>query len=81
MTPGLLSRIERAEEGHAAGLPGPIAAGIGAVLLGIGAANGSGVLCVVGGVVVAVGMIAGTVIHHTQIEYPIYKRLDNLEKK
>jgi len=81
MTAGLLARINRAEEGHAAGLPGPVTAGTGAILLGIGAANGTGALCVIGGVVAAVGMIAASVLQHTQIEYPIYRRLDDLEKK
>lgn len=77
----LFARINRDEEGHAAGLPGPVIAGIGTILLGVGAANGTGALCVIGGVVAALGMIAGTIIHHTQIEYAIYRRLDNLEKK
>lgn len=81
MPAGLLTTINEAEEGHAAGLPGPVIAGIGAILLGIGAANGTGVLCVIGGVVAAVGMVAASILQHTQIEYPIYRRLDNLEKK
>ncbi len=81
MTTRLLARINQAEEGHAAGLPGPVVAGVGAILLGIGAANDSGALAIIGGVVAAVGMVAASVLQHTQIEYPIYRRLDDLEKK
>ena len=81
MTSGLLSIIDRAEEGHVWVYPAPVVAGIGAILLGVGAANEAGPLCVIGGVVMAVGIVAGAVLQHTQIDYPVYRRLDDLDKK
>ncbi len=81
MTTELLAKINRSEEGHSAGLAGPVIAGIGTILLGVGAANDSGAFAIIGGVVAAVGMVTASLLQHTQIEYPIYRRLDNLEKK
>lgn len=77
----LLAKMHGAEEGHAVGLVGPMMAAAGAILLGIGAAQGREKLDVIGGIVIAVGILAGSLIQHTRIEYPIYHRLDDIEKK
>lgn len=69
------------EAGHIAPLPGMLVAAAGAVLLGIGAANDTGWLAVVGGIAAAAGLVASTVMHHVGVEYEFYKRLDELEKK
>ncbi|MFN0094273.1 MAG: hypothetical protein ACKVVT_05780 [Dehalococcoidia bacterium] len=71
----------RHEEGHAAPLPGMLIAGAGMVLLGIGAANDTGWLAIAGGIGGAVGIVAAFLRQHMGVEYDIYKRLDNLEKK
>ena len=69
------------EEGHAITLPGSLLSGAGAILLAVGAANDSGVLAIVGGILLAVGMLATSVLAHMGIEYGIFSRLDELEKK
>ena len=68
------------EEGHATTLPGLLLGGAGAILLAVGAANDSGWLAIVGGIVLAVGLVATDVLNHTQIAYGIFARLDELEK-
>ncbi len=68
------------EAGHAITLPGILLGGAGAILLGIGAANDSGPLAIIGGVVLAVGLLAASLLAHIGIEYGIFHRLDELEK-
>jgi hypothetical protein len=55
-------------------------AAAGAVLLGVGAANGAGALAVVGGIVLATGLVLTVLVHHVAIEWRIMERLDRLEK-
>jgi len=69
------------EEGHAITLPGTLLSGAGAVLLGIGAANDSGALAIIGGIVLAVGLLVASVSTHMGVEYGIFSRLEELEKK
>jgi len=73
--------IEHGEEGHGMPLIGALIGAVGAILLAIGAANGTGALSIAGGVVLAVGLVAMLVIQHMTVEYGIYGRLDELEKK
>ncbi|MHB8515795.1 MAG: hypothetical protein ACYDCT_10475 [Dehalococcoidia bacterium] len=77
----LRSIIHDGEEGHGMPLLGTLAGGVGAILLAIGAANGTGVLAVVGGIVLAVALSATVVLDHIGIDYDVYRRLDDLEKK
>ncbi len=70
--------VLRGEEGHAGPLPGALVAAVGAVVLGIGAANDTGWLAITGGIVLAV---ASMLLNHMMVEYDIYARLDSLEKK
>jgi hypothetical protein len=77
----LIAKMHAAEDGHAVGLLGPLVAAAGAILLACGAADGSERLDIIGGIVIAVGILAGSVIHHARIEWPIYHRLDEIEKK
>jgi hypothetical protein len=77
-----LSDIVRGgEEGHAGPLPGMVAAAAGAIILGIGAAADTGWLSIVGGIVLAVGILAAFVMNHMMVEYGIYERLESIEKK
>jgi hypothetical protein len=69
------------EEGHAAPSLAAIAAGVGAIALGIGAANDTGWLAIAGGIAAGVGMIGYAILQHMGIEYDIYRRLENLEGK
>ncbi len=73
--------IEHGEEGHGMPLIGALIGAVGAILLAIGAANDTGVLAIVGGIVLAIGLFATLIIQHTQIEWGIMSRLDKLEKK
>ena len=75
------SQMLSREEGHAITLPGTFLSGAGAILLGIGAANDSDVLAIIGGIVLAVGLLASSLLAHIGIEYGIFGRLEELEKK
>ena len=81
MVSKLLREVHESEDGHAAPLVGSLVSIIGLVLLGIGAANGTGWMAVTGGIVAAVGVVATLVINHMKIEYDIYARLEALEGK
>ena len=70
----------RGEEGHALPLLGTLPAGAGAILLAIGAANDSGVLAIVGGIVLAVAITATSLLTHIGVEYGIFRRLDEIDQ-
>jgi hypothetical protein len=78
------SDIERAltgEEGHAdVGLLSLVGAA-GGIALGIGIAADNDILGIIGGAGVAVGILLGGVLRHRTIDYDVYRRLENLEKK
>jgi len=75
-----IEQIHNDERGHVeVGLPS-LVAGIGAVLLGIGAGGGGAVLAIIGGVVLGVGIFITSLLRHRQIDYDIWTRLDKLEK-
>ena len=69
------------EEGHSITLPGTLAGMVGAVLLAVGAVNNQDVLTIIGGVVLAGGLLASHVLQHIVVDYEIYGRLDEIEKK
>lgn len=73
--------MEHGEEGHGMPVIGVLIGAVGAILLAIGAANDTGVLSIIGGIVLAVGLLATLVIQHMAVEYDIFARLDKLEKK
>ena len=68
------------ERGHAAPLVPALVGAAGAIVLAIGVAADSDVAAVIGGIVLAVGLLATTAVYHIAIDYPIFRRLDNLEK-
>jgi len=67
------------EAGHAVTLPATFAGMAGAVLLAVGAVNNQDVLTIIGGAVLACGLLAASVLQHMAIEYDIYDRLNKLE--
>ncbi len=78
----LTRMVTEGEDGHGPPVAGLLVGMVGAVLLGIGAAGDDlGWLAVVGGIVLAVGLLATLVINHMSVEYDIYRRLESLEKK
>ena len=75
-----LLRTLSSEDGHAITLPGVFLGGAGAVLLAIGAANNNDILTIIGGIVLAIGLLASSLLAHIGVEYGIFHRLDDLEK-
>jgi hypothetical protein len=75
----LTTVVTEGEEGHALPALAGLAAGIGAVVLGIGAANDSGVTAVIGSIVLGVGLFGYTLLDHIGIDYNIFGRLEKLE--
>ena len=73
-------KVLSGEEGHAGPIPGALLAAAGAIMLGIGAANATGWLSIVGGIVLAVGILGTLVLNHMTVEYDMYARLEVLEK-
>jgi hypothetical protein len=71
----------RGEEGHALPALAVLLAAAGMVIVGIGAANGTGWLAVVGGIVAAAGLIGADVLRHSMIDKEFYRRTDELMKK
>jgi hypothetical protein len=76
----LASRLNE-EEGHAVLLPGMVLGAAGLIALGIGAANDTGWLAVTGGIVAAAGFIGYDVTRHMKIDYKVFGRLEDLERK
>ncbi|HJP40812.1 MAG TPA: hypothetical protein QGF35_03810 [Dehalococcoidia bacterium] len=74
-------KIRDSEEGHVSAAVGGVVGAIGTVLLGIGAAADTGWLAVVGGIVAAVGLLAGHLYGHLEIDYTTWRRIDDLEQK
>ena len=72
------AKLHGDEDGHTAPLV-VVGAGLGAALLSAGAAAGEDVLTIVGGVVLTVGLIAGSMLTHTRMDYEVYDRLNKLE--
>lgn len=77
----LALQLHRGEEGHVwAGVPALLGA-LGAIGIGIGAANDTGWLAITSGIVAAIGIMGGGLLRHREFDYDIWTRLDKLEKK
>ncbi len=77
----VFQRIRDDESGHVTvGVPSLLAA-IGAIVLGYGAAGDSDAAPIIGGFVLGLGIMAASIARHRSIDYEVYKRLDDLEKK
>jgi hypothetical protein len=75
-----IQELHNDERGHVeVGMPSLIA-GIGAVLLGIGAGGGGAVLAIIGGVICGIGIFVTGLLRHRVIDYEVWSRLDKLEK-
>ena len=68
------------ERGHAAPLVLTLVGAAGAIALAVGVAADSDVAAIIGGIALAVGLLATTVVTHMEIDYSVFRRLDNLEK-
>jgi hypothetical protein len=75
-----IRQLHNDERGHVeVGVPS-LVAGIGAVLLGIGAGGGGAVLAIIGGIVCGAGIFVTGLLRHRFIDYDLWSRLDRLEK-
>jgi hypothetical protein len=75
-----LRRLRDEEDGHViAGIPALIGA-FGALALACGAAEDISWVAYMGGVLLAVGVLGGSLARHRGIDYEIYDRLETLEK-
>ena len=72
--------LHREEAGHTAPVVVDLAAAVGGILLGAGAAAGEDILTIVGAVMLALGLFGGSLARHTQVDYAIYDRLNRLEE-
>ncbi len=73
--------IHENEDGHVAPALGSLVAAVGAIVLGIGSANDSGALAITGGIVLAVGVLFYTAMHHRLIDYGNFRAIDKLNGK
>jgi hypothetical protein len=78
---GIVRSVHEDESGHAQAGLASLVAGIGGVLVGIGAGGGGDALAIIGGAVLGVGVLAAGVLHHMTVDYDIYARLEKLEGK
>ena len=76
-----IAALLNSEEGHGVTLGGTLAGMAGAILLAVGAVNDQNVLTIIGGAVLAGGLLAAALLQHMAIEYDIYDRLNKLEGK
>jgi hypothetical protein len=77
----IIDGLVRGEEGHATPAIGTLIGAAGAILLTVGATGDTDWLAWVGGVVLAVGIIAAGLLQHTTVDYEMYARLEKLEGK
>lgn len=73
--------IHTEESGHAGPFLASLLAALGAILLAIGAAGGTGWLAIVGGIVLAVSFVGYDTVHHVMIDRDFYGRIDKLNEK
>ena len=82
---GALERIRewltKGEEGHAMTLPPLLLAAAGAIVLACAATEDSDVWTIVGGIVLAVGLVAASLANHMVVDYDMYARIEKLEGK
>lgn len=76
-----LAKLKRDESGHSELLINDLAKVAGVILLAAGAAASEDVITIVGGVVLAVGIVGTTIRHLMTIDYPIFDRLNALDGK
>ena len=76
-----LTRLHREEAGHLAPTLATLLGAPGALLLAVGAAVDADVVTIIGGVVLALALVAAGSLAHVGVEYPLMRRVDELEKR
>ncbi len=77
----ILDRLLHEESGHLIKGVTAILGAAGAIVLAIGVTGDTDALVWIGAIVLAVAFINAGFIEHTQLDYPVLKRLDDLEAK
>ena len=77
----LVANIHGSEEGHAVATLAGVIGGAGIIVMAIAAANGTDWLTIAGGVVAGLGFVAAQAIHHRQVDWELFHRLDSVEKQ
>jgi len=77
MTRRFRNVFEEGEEGHALPFLGALVGSVGAVLLGIGAANDNSALDITGGIVTAVGFLTANILRHVSIDWELFRRTED----
>ena len=77
----ILARLVREESGHLIKVVTALLGAVGVIVLAVGITGDSDALVWIGAAVVAVAFVNAGVVEHTQLEYPVFKRLDDLEAK
>jgi hypothetical protein len=79
MTNWIRGAVSQDESGHAlAGLASLVGAA-GAIVLAIGAMNDNDATTIIGGIVLAAGVLGAGLLEHITIDYGIFERLTKLE--
>ena len=76
-----LRRLHQDERGHTPRLITTVLGAPGSVALTAGIVGGWDVVTIIGGAALAVALVFAGAVGHTQVEYPILERLDDLEKR
>ena len=76
-----VTQLWHAEEGHAISGGASLLAAVGLIALTIGAVNETDWLTIAGGVVAALAILAEGIARHRTIDWEVYHRLEELERK
>ena len=76
-----LARLHREEAGHLAPTLATLLGAPGALLLAVGAAANVDVVTIIGGIVLALALVAAGALAHSGVDYPLERRLDELERR
>lgn len=80
MLRSVITRAMWEEDGHLWRLITGVLGAVGAIRLAVGATGGNDTVTWIGGVVVALAFLNSAFLEHSRMDYPIYHRLDELEK-
>jgi len=77
----IINAVVHGERGHARAGIGSLVPAAGAILLAIGACDNTDWLTITGGIVLALGIVLASVLHHQEVDWEIFGRLEKLEGK
>jgi len=81
MTTKFYEAVTEGEEGHALAGVASLVGAVGAIVLAIGATGTNDAVTIIGGIVLAAGVLAAGLLEHTTVDWNIFARLEKLEGK